>query len=106
MTGVRATEPNELLLILTIALGLCFIFPLFAMCCDSWKRAVYPQYELPMRVYQKMQFLFECRNVKEIHLVVYDNYFGAEKGQLLHEMLYKSPTKVFVLENSAEPVDG
>jgi hypothetical protein len=68
VTGIQVGEFNIALLMATIMLGAFFIFPLFAMCYDCWKKSVYPSYELPLSVYQKLQPIISSQFIRTIHI--------------------------------------
>jgi hypothetical protein len=73
VTGVQASPFNFCLLMATIMLGAFFFIPLFAMCYDCWKKAVYPTYEVPTSVYQKLQSIISTQCVRTIFIEVCDN---------------------------------
>ena len=42
--GQKTEQRNIAFQVLTMCLGMCFIFPLFFTCCMWWKKAVYPKW--------------------------------------------------------------
>jgi hypothetical protein len=73
VTGVQVSQFNLCLLMVTIMLGAFLFVPLFAMCYDCWKKAVYPTYEVPTYVYQKLQCIISTQCVRTIFIEVCDN---------------------------------
>ena len=51
INGNQLTGFGLCCLIVTIVFGCILIFPLFFMCCDWWRRKVYPTFSIPESTY-------------------------------------------------------
>ena len=100
--GQKVQERNSLCQILTMCLGVCFIFPLFFTCCMWWKNIVYPKYEVSEELYRAVsRFCRRSPHCTVINLTVADNGFNMEKARLLHEGLAGSTVQTFNFINMA-----
>ncbi len=67
--GNKTHEENSGCYTVTCLLGFCLIFPFFFMCCDWWKKIVYPQYEVNIEAYHSISnFLFNAPMINNLTL--------------------------------------
>ena len=79
----------------------CLIFPVLFICCNWWKKKVYPKYEVTLEAYQTLgSTLSSIASVNDLSLNVVDNAFNTEKAQTLHGMLKDKQIQSFSFQNS------
>lgn len=105
ITGKKIKEQNRSCYFATLVFGVCFIFPLFFLCCQCWKRMVYPAYEVSKEAYLMLIKLVQNTQLQVLTLTVYDNAFNKEKCEILFEMIRKSTLKSFNFYNKAVGFD-
>lgn len=71
------------------------------MCCDWWKKIVYPAFDVPESTYRALGNLIFAPNIQTITLNVNDNRFNKTKAQILYDMLSRSRLRGFTFVNSA-----
>jgi hypothetical protein len=108
MTGTILQAFNLCCWITTIIFGSIFVFPLFFICCDWWKRLTWQTYSIDHSGYEGVAELIKYSQVQEIYLTVHDNYFNVTKAHLLIDALSKSRVENFTFCNVAQNfnIDG
>jgi hypothetical protein len=97
---------NVACLFLTMVCAVFLIFPIFFMCCDWWRKVVYPLYSVRLDFYRGLgTFLRRVPSCQTLRVTVCDNNFNAEKGRLLYEALMGSQVKSFTLVNLASSLN-
>lgn len=104
-TGTQISEMNMMCLICTICWGSFLIFPLCFMCCDWWMRMTYPSFDVPESTYRALQNLILGSPLQTLSMTVTDNRLGAQKAQILYDILSRSQLKGFTLVNGAGHYD-
>ena len=89
----------------TIFWGSIFLLPLFCICCDWWRRCVFPAFDIPIETYHSMSRLFRSPNLRNITLRVVDNTFDIQKADMLCKFVSESSLKGFTFVNSAGGYD-
>ena len=93
-------------MICTTVWGGFLIFPMCFMCCDWWKKMVYPAYEVPESTYYSLQNLFSLPAIQSVTLRVVDNRLDANKCQILYNALSRAPSlKGFSFSNQTGMYD-
>lgn len=100
-TGTEIKTMNLCCFLFTVLCGGFLIFPLCFMCCDWWKKMVYPAHDIPIVAYQSLGRLISSPYLMNITINVVDSRFGAEKCQLLYSALSRSQVKGFQFTNGA-----
>ena len=80
LIGDKVKPYNQCCRIATIITGIFFIFPFCFMCCDFWKKIVYPMYELQIKTYETIGEMIKQMNGILLNLRVIDNNFNKEKA--------------------------
>lgn len=75
------------------------------MCCNWWKKIVYPQYEVNPEAYRAIANFIANSPITNMNLDVVDNAFNGEKAGILLEVLRTKSMVGFTLINHAEPLD-
>ena len=105
ISGVEVKEVNMTALMCTLIWGAIILFPLFFICCNWWKKCVGGISDVPLAIYQKLERIVRGPNMKNLTLIVNDNYFGAEKANVLYNVLSSSGLKGFTFINNAQALD-
>ncbi len=71
------------------------------MCCDWWKKCVYPAFDIDFSVYASLAKLFRSRNLRNVSLTVIDNTFDNNKSSILYQMISESRVNGFTFINQA-----
>ena len=95
--------------------GLCYcltlsfmalIFPSFFMCCNWWKRIVYPKYRVSAELYRAVgQFVRNNARCTTVKLTVCDNQFNSEKVHILRDGLMGTQIQSLTVVNMAKPIN-
>lgn len=65
--------------------GALLLFPLFFMCCQWWKKLVYPRYELNPEVFNSLAKMVRCApDLKLLTLTIADSSFDHFKAGKLY----------------------
>jgi hypothetical protein len=82
-------------------LGSIFLFPLFFICCDWWKKIINKLYSVEMSGYEGAAQLILNSRADDVYLMVQDNLFNESKAQVLIKALERSAVRNFVFNNVA-----
>ena len=105
VTGLQIKQMNCMCYFCTIFWGSIFLLPLFCICCDWWRRCVFPAFDIPIETYHSLGRLFRSPNLRNITLRVVDNTFDLQKADLLCKLVSESRLKGFTFVNSAGGYD-
>ena len=76
LIGNQTQRADGLIFCLIVLFGMCLIFPCFFLCCDWFKRCIWPLYELNAKIYRDLQnFVRTCPKMTNLSITVVDNYF-------------------------------
>ena len=75
------------------------------MCCDWWKRMVYPTYNVPYSSYGAIENLLRLPNLQNLTLSVNDNGLDQQKINLLYDLVSRSQLRSFTFINNAGMLD-
>jgi hypothetical protein len=85
----------------TIIWGSIFLFPLFFICCDWWKRIVNRIFEVNVEGYEGVARMILNSRAEDVYIMVQDNLFNAVKAQILIRALERSAVRNLVFTNLA-----
>lgn len=105
LSGQMIKEFDMCCMVCTIIWGSFFIFPLCFMCCDWWKKAVYPAYDIPLSTYQSLGNLLRSPAVANLSLTVMDNRFDNVKAQALFQIVQGSGLRSMTFINMVGDYD-
>ena len=84
----------------------CLIFPLFFMCCNWWKKIVYPKYHVSAEFYRAVgQFVRNNATCTTVKLTVCDNQFNNEKVHILRDGLMGTQIQSLTVVNMAKAIN-
>ncbi len=107
LVGNKTKSSNPMCIFSTICFGMCCIFPLCFMCCNWWKKAVYPIYELSLQAYREVaSFLERNPTANNLNLIVVDNAFNYEKASVLYDTLSRGQIRTISFTNKALACNG
>ena len=93
-------------MVCTFIAGGFLIFPLCFMCCNWWKKMVFPVFDIPMTTWQAIGRLFTLPNLQAITLNLADNTFDKSKADLLYSYASEARNlKGMTFVNSASHFD-
>lgn len=90
----------------TIIWGSIFLFPLFFICCDWWKRRVNKLYTVEHAGYDGISELIQNSRADDVYIMVQDNLFDQNKAESIKNALKRSNVKNFVFNNVALGFDA
>ena len=105
LQGTQVSQFGMCCFIWTIVWGSILIFPLFFMCCDWWKRIVYPSFSVSYSAYGAIRNIVKISSLQNLTLTVTDNTFDQQKINLLYEIISTSNLKAFTFINLAGMYD-
>jgi hypothetical protein len=85
----------------TLFWGALLLFPLCCLCCNWWKKCVFPLYEVPSSLYLNLRRLLTGIHIRKASLVVLDNGLDSRKADILYNILASSTLRGFTLRNRA-----
>ena len=106
ITGAIIQPFNLCLWVWTIVLGSIFLFPLFFICCNWWKRKTFQTFTVDPSGYQGVAELIQFSGAQEIYLTVQDNFFNQSKAHILLEAVSRSRIQNFSFVNVAQNFDA
>ena len=83
LTGTLIKGNNICCFWWTVILGSIFLFPLFLICTNWWKRKVNRIYNVENSGYDALFNLIKNSSADELYLMVQDNYFNRSKAESL-----------------------
>ena len=87
-------------------LFLCLIFPIFFVCCNWWKKIVFPKYNLNAELYRAVgQFVRNNITCTIVRLIVCDSQFNSEKVHLLRDVLMGTQIQSLTVVNIAKAIN-
>ena len=75
LIGEKTKSYDKCCLTATIILGIIFLVPLLFLCCQWFKRKVYPMYELELETYRNIGAMLQKMKGIMLNLRVVDNTF-------------------------------
>lgn len=85
----------------TVIWGSIFLFPLFFICCDWWKKAVNRLFSVDVAGYDGVADILRMSGAHELYLMVQDNMLDANKANIIYKALERSNVRNFVFNNIA-----
>lgn len=86
----------------TIITGSVILLPFFFLCCDWWKKMVFPAFEVNYNVYESIARIIQtASNLKSVVMTVLDNCFDGAKAEWLYNAIYTSKLNGFSFINMA-----
>lgn len=105
VSGIEIQPKNSTCEMCVFIWGSLIILPLFLLCCDCYKRCASAIYDIPESVYLSLGKLINGPNIRNLTLNVTDSNFGAQKAQILFQMIERSGLRGFTFINSAGSFD-
>lgn len=87
ITGTMIKTNNMCCFWQTIIWGSIFLFPLFFICCDWWKKIVNKIYLVENSGYEGIAQLIINSRAEDVYLMVQDNLFSSSKAEILIKAL-------------------
>lgn len=75
ITGTMVKTNNMCCFWNTIIFGSIFLFPLFFICCDWWKRIVNKIFAVEMQGYEAIAEILRNSRAEDVYVMVQDNLF-------------------------------
>lgn len=101
ITGTMIKTNNICCFWNTVIWGSIFLFPLFFICCDWWKKIVNKLYSVEMQGYEAVAQIIVNSRAEDAYLMVQDNLFNESKARVLIKALERSGVRNFVFNNVA-----
>ena len=105
MSGSMIQTFNICCWIWTIVMGSLFIFPLFFVCCNWWKKRALQTVVIDPYGYEGLAALIQYSGASEIYLTIQDNYFDINKAHTLINAISRSRIQNFSMVNIATGFD-